>query len=180
MGQFRPPSWPRPSRTAWTSWSWWACPYGTSGKLHCGFEEQAAGYFADGMPVPRTAETIVTSFYKPTQEWVDSNNAAREQSGVWVKKTMEALNWFDIVSRLPKIKPAQALSCTVNTTLSARAGGGHPAIQPAQRREGHPQGLGPRAPGGGTRGVPGCCPALLERGRRTELISTYCPNGNGR
>jgi pimeloyl-ACP methyl ester carboxylesterase len=61
------------------------------------------------MPVPRTTETVVTSFHKPIQEWVDSNNASREQAGVWVKKTMEALNWFDIVSRLPKIKASASL-----------------------------------------------------------------------
>ena len=73
------------------------------------FAEQAAGYFPDDMPVPRTAETVVTSFHKPIQEWVDSNNASREQAGVWVKKTMEALNWFDIVSRLPKIKASASL-----------------------------------------------------------------------
>ena len=66
-------------------------------------------YEANGMPKPRTLEESTNSFVNPRQEWVDQSNAARNQAGIWVKKTMEALVWYDICARLPLIKASASL-----------------------------------------------------------------------
>lgn len=70
-------------------------------------KDGAAGYDDDGLPIPRTAEEIRASGSfgnNPRPEWVDKQNETRAQAGVWVKKTMEALSWYDMAARLPHIK----------------------------------------------------------------------------
>ena len=69
-------------------------------------EEASAGYDKDGLPVPRTAEELkaATTFADPQPEWVEANNRTRAQAGVWVKKLMESLAHYDIMSRLPRIQ----------------------------------------------------------------------------
>lgn len=74
-------------------------------------QEGAAGYDANSMPVPRTLEEIkaATTFVNPKPEWVEKTNELRAQAGVWVRKTMESLAWYDIMSRLPHIKASATL-----------------------------------------------------------------------
>lgn len=70
-------------------------------------EEGAFQYDSKGLPLPRTrAQLIESTTYgrNPRAEWVDKNNLLSAQAGVWVLKTLEALSWYDVVSRLPLIK----------------------------------------------------------------------------
>ena len=63
--------------------------------------EAAAGYDADGLPVPRTMEQAKesTTFAEPRPEWVDAQNDTRAQAGPWVKNLHESLAWYDIMAR---------------------------------------------------------------------------------
>jgi pimeloyl-ACP methyl ester carboxylesterase len=49
------------------------------------------------------------TFAEPRQEWVDATNEARAQAGVWVKNLMESLAYYDVLSRLPRIKASATL-----------------------------------------------------------------------
>ena len=70
-------------------------------------EEGAARYDENGLPKPSTfeeAKAAGTSFANPQPEWVEAMNQTRTQAGIWVKNLMEALSYYDIMSRLPQIK----------------------------------------------------------------------------
>ncbi len=70
-----------------------------------------AQYDADGMPKPRTLQELKdgTTFAEPTQEWLDKNNESRAKAGLWVRKLMESLAHYDIMSRLPLIKASSTM-----------------------------------------------------------------------
>ena len=74
-------------------------------------KEGEASYDDKGMPIPRTLEELKAAgtFANPRAEWMEIGNESRTQAGLWVKKTMEALSWYDIMSRLPRIKAAATL-----------------------------------------------------------------------
>ena len=75
-------------------------------------KEGTASYDENDMPVPRTLEAVKaagTFGLDPRPEWVEKQNELRSQAGVWVRKTMETLLWYDIVSRLSHIKAAATL-----------------------------------------------------------------------
>ena len=65
-----------------------------------------ANYDETGMPRTRTIDDLkmLPTFVNPQQEWLDKNNETRAQAGLWVRKTMEALAWYDLVARLPSIQ----------------------------------------------------------------------------
>ena len=67
-----------------------------------------ATYDEKGLRKPSTLEQMKAGgvFLNPKQEWVDKINASRDQAGIWYKKTMDCLMWWDIRSRLPFIKAA--------------------------------------------------------------------------
>ena len=70
-----------------------------------------AGYDGDGIALPRTAEDLHADgqLTNPTSEVVEKYNALRAQSGVWFRKTMETLTWYDLVSRLHQVKASATL-----------------------------------------------------------------------
>ena len=73
-------------------------------------QNSAHNYDENGLPKPRTFEETKatgTSFTNPKPEWIEAMNWTRAQAGVWVKNLMEALSYYDIMSRLPQVK-AQA------------------------------------------------------------------------
>ena len=74
-------------------------------------EESAAGYDDQDMPKPRTLQETKegTTFAQPQQEWVDAMNGTRAQAGVWVRKLMEALAHYDVMSRLPMVRASSTL-----------------------------------------------------------------------
>ncbi len=74
-------------------------------------QESAAGYDDQGLPKPRSLQETKegTTFAQPQQEWVDAMNGTRAQAGVWVRKLMEALAHYDVMSRLPRIQASSTL-----------------------------------------------------------------------
>ena len=75
-------------------------------------QEGAARYDETGLPKPSTfeeAKAAGTSFANPQPEWVEAMNQTRAQAGIWVKNLMEALSYYDIMSRLPQIKTSATL-----------------------------------------------------------------------
>ena len=74
-------------------------------------EESAAGYDDQDMPKPRSLQETKegTTFAQPQQEWVDAMNGTRAQAGVWVRKLMEALAHYDVMSRLPMVRASSTL-----------------------------------------------------------------------
>jgi len=82
-------------------------PYTASQRL----SDTAANYDADGLAKPRTLEEMrtQTTFAEPRQEWVDATNQTRAQAGVWVKNLMDSLAYYDVLSRLPRIKASATL-----------------------------------------------------------------------
>ena len=70
-----------------------------------------AGYDEKGMPRPRTLEDTkaITWFINPKPEWVQRSNEDWAQCGLWARKTMEALLWYDILPRLPLVKATATL-----------------------------------------------------------------------
>ena len=70
-----------------------------------------AQYDESGMPKPRTLAELqeATTFAEPTPEWLDLNNASRAQAGLWVRKLMESLAWYDIMARLPLIRASATM-----------------------------------------------------------------------
>ena len=73
--------------------------------------ELAGGYDEDGLPVPQTRELMKerTTFANPQQEWVDANNHTRAQAGVWVGKLMESLSYYDVMTRLPRVRASATM-----------------------------------------------------------------------
>lgn len=73
--------------------------------------EAMAQYDAEGMPRPRTLEELrdATTFVRPTQEWLERNNESRAKAGVWVRNLMESLAWYDLMSRLPRIRASATM-----------------------------------------------------------------------
>ena len=74
-------------------------------------KDREASYDEQGMPVPQTLEELkaAATFADPRPEWVEKTNELRTKAGVWVQKTMEALEWYDIMSRLPRIQAKATL-----------------------------------------------------------------------
>ena len=74
-------------------------------------QETLGQYDEQGLPKPRTLEDLkeATTFAEPRPEWLDANNRTRAQAGLWVGKLMEALAYYDLMSRLPRIKATATL-----------------------------------------------------------------------
>jgi pimeloyl-ACP methyl ester carboxylesterase len=74
-------------------------------------KDSAADYDANGMPKPRTLAQLRerATFANPKQEWLDATNRTRAQAGVWVRKTMESLAYYDILARLPQVHASATL-----------------------------------------------------------------------
>lgn len=68
-------------------------------------------YDHEGNPLPRTLEYLKADgqFADPRLEWVDTYNALRTKAGKWARKTMEALTWYDLLSRLHHIRATATL-----------------------------------------------------------------------
>ena len=75
------------------------------------FRKTYGQYDEQGLPKPRTLEDLkeATTFAVPKPEWLDANNRTRAQAGLWVGKLMEALAYYDLMSRLPRIKATATL-----------------------------------------------------------------------
>lgn len=74
-------------------------------------KDYASAYDENGMSVPTSLEELKanTTFANPRPEWVAKTNELRDQAGIWFRKTVEAFLYYDIVSRLPRIKAATTL-----------------------------------------------------------------------
>ena len=74
-------------------------------------QETLGQYDEQGLPKPRTLEDLkeATTFAHPRPEWLQANNRTRAQAGLWVGKLMEALAFYDLMSRLPRIKATATL-----------------------------------------------------------------------
>ena len=73
--------------------------------------QSASGYDKQGLPLPLTLESAKAgnSFFNPKPEWIAENNKTRAKAGIWMLKTMEALAWYDTLSRLPRINSSATL-----------------------------------------------------------------------
>ena len=73
--------------------------------------EAVGQYDADGLPKPRSLQELrdATTFVNPTEEWLERNNESRARAGVWVRNLMESLVWYDLMSRLPRIRASATL-----------------------------------------------------------------------
>lgn len=69
-------------------------------------QENAGSYDEHGLPNPRTLDEVrrAGTYANPKTEWVDVTNQTRMQAGVWVSKLYESLAYYDIMSRLPRIR----------------------------------------------------------------------------
>jgi pimeloyl-ACP methyl ester carboxylesterase len=87
------------------------CPVWSAFTAPDRLKDTMAQYDEDGMPKPRTLQELKegTTFADPKQEWVDANNQSRTQAGLWVRKLMESLAYYDIMSRLPRIQASSTL-----------------------------------------------------------------------
>lgn len=74
-------------------------------------EESAGDYDEDGLPKPRTAAMLKTrgTFARPRAAWVKATNETRSQAGLWVRKLFESLAYYDILSRLPRVRASATL-----------------------------------------------------------------------
>ena len=73
--------------------------------------QEFSSYDQDGLPKPRTLEELkaAATFADPKPEWVEATNQTRAQAGVWASKLMESLAYFDLMSRLPRLRPSATL-----------------------------------------------------------------------
>ncbi len=73
--------------------------------------DTAADYDARGQARPRTLEQLRerATFAEPRQEWVDATNRTRAQAGEWVRNLHQSLAYYDILSRLPRIRASATL-----------------------------------------------------------------------
>jgi pimeloyl-ACP methyl ester carboxylesterase len=71
----------------------------------------SGSYDDDGLAKPRTLEDmkVATTFGNPQQEWVQATNQTRAQAGVWGRRLMESLAYYDVLARLPRIKASATM-----------------------------------------------------------------------
>ena len=69
------------------------------------------GYDEHGLPKHRTLEEVraTNAFIDPRPEWVEKSNELRARAGIWYRKTMVALSWYDLAARLPRVRAAATL-----------------------------------------------------------------------
>ena len=71
----------------------------------------ADDYDDHGRPKRRTAEEVKArgNMANPKPEWVEGINQTRAQAGMWMLKLMEALSYYDIMSRLPLVRASATM-----------------------------------------------------------------------
>ena len=74
-------------------------------------KETAANYDENGIHLPRTLDALKAAaiFTNPRPEWVDKMNEMEARSGVWMRRALDAVEWYSISSRLPLIRAAATL-----------------------------------------------------------------------